>query len=294
MIIVGVDGSHAALEAVGWAVREAELRGVGLRVVHIMPAWAFEMPEDAPHAEVGRWMRGGATDTLAQGVQRAQAEGRAVGVESLLLPGDPRLGLIGAAEDAELLVVGSHGLGGFLGMLVGSVALGVAGHTSCPVAVIRATPTGQDAPGAAWGGPVVVGVDGSPAGAQALAFAFAEASRRGAELRAVHAWSGPVIEGAPGLLTSAGERQGGEQRVLAEALAGWGERHPDVKVTAQAVNGHPVDALKEASAGTGLLVVGSRGRGDLKGLLLGSVSHSLLHHAYCPLVVVPPRRPSGE
>ncbi|GIH78263.1 universal stress protein [Planobispora longispora] len=289
MIIVGVDGSQAALAAVGWAVREAGLRGIGLRVVHVMPAWAFEMPEDVPHADVGRWMRGGAADILAQGVQRAQAEGGAVEVESQLLPGDPRLGLIEAAKGAELLVVGSHGQGGFLGMLVGSVALGVSGHTSCPVAVVRAAPAGQDAPGAVWDGPVVVGVDGSPAGADALAFAFAEAAARGAELRAVHAWSGPVIEGAPGVLTAEGEREGGEQRVLAEALAGWGERYPDVKVAAQAVNGHPVDVLKEASAGAGLLVVGSHGRGDLTGLLLGSVSHSLLHHAHCPLVVVPPR-----
>ncbi|GGL00954.1 universal stress protein [Planomonospora parontospora subsp. parontospora] len=287
MIVVGVDGSQAGLEAVGWAVREAGLRGARLRIVHVMPTWAFEMPEDVPHADVGRWMRDGAAGLLAQGVERARAEGLPVEVEPLLLPGDPRQGLIEAAGQAELLVVGSHGLGGFLGMLVGSVALGVCGHTACPVAVVRAAPAGQEQP--AVDGPVVVGVDGSPAGAEALAFAFAEASARGVELRAVHAWSGPVIEGAPHLLESAERREGDEQRVLAEALAGWSERYPDVKVTAEAVNGHPVDVLKDASAGAGLLVVGSRGRGDLTGLLLGSVSHSLLHHALCPLAVVPPR-----
>ncbi|MBB5967697.1 universal stress protein [Planomonospora venezuelensis] len=287
MIVVGVDGSHAALEAVGWAVREAGLRGARLRVVHVMPAWAFEMPEDVPHADVGRWMRDGAAGMLAEGVERARAEGLPVEVESLLLPGDPRRGLIEVTGEAELLVVGSHGLGGFLGMLAGSVALGVCGHTACPVAVVRAAPAGQER--SVPEGPVVVGVDGSPVGADALALAFAEASARGVGLRAVHAWSGPVIEGAPHLLESAARQEGDEQRVLAEALAGWGERYPDVKVTAQAVNGHPVDVLKDAAARAGLLVVGSRGRGDLTGLLLGSVSHSLLHHAVCPLVVVPPR-----
>ncbi|MBG0817973.1 universal stress protein [Planomonospora sp. ID82291] len=286
MILVGVDGSKAGLDAVGWAVREAGLRGTGLRVVHVMPEWAFGMPEDVPHADVGRWMRDGAAETLTQAVERARQEGRPVEVESRLLPGDPRLGLIEAAREAELLVVGSHGLGGFRGMLLGSVALGVAGHTPCPVAVVRALP-------AAPGGRVLVGVDGSPGGGDALDLAFAEASLRGAELHAVHAWSGPVIEGSPRLLASAEEAEGDERRVLAEALAGRRERHPEVEVVAQAVHGHPVEVLKEASADADLLVVGSRGRGDLSGLLLGSVSHSLLHHAACPLVIVPPRRERG-
>ena len=166
MILVGVDGSRAGLEAVAWAVREAALRHAALRIVHVMPAWAYEIPEDAPHAGVARWMRDGAAATLEQGAERARAENHAVEVESRLLPGDPRLSLIEAAKEAELLVVGSHGLGGFRGMLLGSVALGVSGHTACPVAVVRTVPAGQ-------GGPVVVGVDGSSAGVDAVAFAFA-------------------------------------------------------------------------------------------------------------------------
>ncbi|MFC4059257.1 universal stress protein [Planomonospora corallina] len=286
MILVGVDGSRAGLDAVGWAVREAELRKTGLRIVHVMPAWAYEMAEDAPHAGVGTWMRNGAAEMLEQGVERARQEDRPVEVESRILPGDPRLALIEAAEEAELLVVGSHGLGGFRGMLLGSVALGVAGHTACPVAVVRSLPAER-------GGRVVVGVDGSPGGAEAVELAFAEASLRGAELHAVHAWSGPVIEGAPRLLAPAEVAEGEEQRVLAESLAGRRERHPDVKVVEEVTHGHPVDVLKEASTEADLLVVGSRGRGDLTGLLLGSVSHSLLHHAACPLVIVPPRRQAG-
>ncbi|ACZ87532.1 universal stress protein [Streptosporangium roseum] len=280
MILVGVDGSPAALEAVSWAVQEAALRGAGLRVVHVMPAWPLEMSEDAPYADVGRWMRDGAASMLTEALERAREADARVRVESQLLPGDPRLVLIEAAKDADLLVVGSHGLGGFSGMLLGSVALGVAGHTSCPVAVVRTVP-------AQARGEVVVGVDGSPAGAAAIEFAFAEASLRGATLRAVHAWSQPIAGCGPFALESAQETAGGERRLLAEALAGWGERYPDVKVTEQVEHMHPVEALKNASAHADLLVVGSRGRGGLAGLLLGSVSHALLHHTACPLIVTP-------
>ncbi|MFI6452679.1 universal stress protein [Streptosporangium amethystogenes] len=274
MILVGVDGSQAALEAVSWAAREAALRDTELHVVHVMVAWPLEMTEDAPYADVGRWMRDGAMSMLTDALNRAREEDSRVKVESSLLPGDPRSALIKAAQDADLLVVGSHGRDGFSGMLLGSVALGVAGHAVCPVAVIRRTP-------ARSGGEVVVGVDGSVAGVSAIEFAFAEASLRGADLRAVHAWNQPVVGGL------AEETAEVERRLLAEALAGWGERHPDVKVTEQVEQGHPVDVLKNASAQADLLVVGSRGRGDLAGLLLGSVSHSLLQHAVCPLVVTP-------
>ncbi|MEV7007523.1 universal stress protein [Streptosporangium sp. NPDC051022] len=281
MIVVGVDGSRVSLEAVGWAVREAGLRGSALRVVHAMPAGPLEMSDDAPYADVGRWMRDGATSTLTDALERVREEDGGVEVESLLLPGDPRSALIEAAKAAELLVVGSHGLGGFRGMLLGSVALGVSGHTACPVAVVRQPPKRSR-------GEVVAGVDGSSVGADALGFAFAEASLRGVGLRAVHAWNRPVVGGGPFALADAEETARGERRVLAEALAGWGERYPDVKVTEQLEHGHPVDVLREASDRADLLVVGSRGRGDLAGLVLGSVSHGVLQRAECPIVVVPP------
>jgi nucleotide-binding universal stress UspA family protein len=280
VIVVGVDGSRTALEAVSWAVREAALRGVTLRVVHVMPAWPLEMSEDSPHADVGRWMRDGAEAMLTDALERVREEGGGVEAESALVPGEPRSALIEAAKDARLLVVGNHGLGGFRGMLLGSVALGVSGHPACPVAVVRRTPERSY-------GEVVVGVDDSPAAAEAVGFAFAEASLRGADLRAVHAWNRPVTGGDPFALVDAEEAARDERRVLTGALAGWGERHPDVKVTEQLEYGHPVDVLRDASVRADLLVVGSRGRGDLAGLLLGSVSHSLLHHAVCPMVVTP-------
>ncbi|MFF5113779.1 universal stress protein [Streptosporangium sp. NPDC000509] len=276
MIVVGVDGSPAALAAAGWAAREAAARGGTLSVVHAMPAWPLEISEKDRYADVGRWMREGATSMLDAAVERVRQEDPRVVAEPRLLGGDPRAILIEAAADAELLVVGNHGLGGFAGMLLGSVALGVVGRAACPVAVIRAP--------SAWpAGEVVVGVDGSKAGTGALGFAFFEASLRGVGLRAVHAWSRPVVGGGP----FAEDTAEVERRLLAEALAGWSERYPDVKVTEQLEDGHPVRVLAEVSARSGLLVVGSRGRGELTGLLLGSVSHSLLHHAGCPLVVTP-------
>ncbi|MGV9778383.1 universal stress protein [Streptosporangium sp. NPDC003464] len=280
MILVGVDGSRAGLEAVGWAVREAGLRGAKLRIVHIMPVWAYEMPQGVRHAAVGQWMRDGATSTLAEALRRAREEDGDVEAETLLLPGDPRLGLLKAAEHAELLVVGSHGLGGFRGMLLGSVALGVAGRAACPVAVVRDLP-------AHTRGEIVVGIDGSPSGAAAIGFAFAEASVRGATLRAIHAWRRPAAGGGLFAPPVAQEMAEGERRRPAEALAAWSGSYPDVKLVEQVEHGHPVDVLRDASAQADVLVVGSRGRGELAGLLLGSVSHSLLHHAACPLAVVP-------
>ncbi|WP_326822803.1 universal stress protein [Streptosporangium sp. NBC_01756] len=138
MILVGVDGSQTALEAVSWAVQEAALRGAGLRIVHIMPAWPLEMAEDAPYADVGRWMRDGAASMLTDAVERAREQDGHVEVESLLLPGDPRLVLIEAAKDADLLVVGSRGRGGLAGLLLGSVSHALLHHAACPLIVTPA------------------------------------------------------------------------------------------------------------------------------------------------------------
>lgn len=279
MIVVGVDGSSAGLEATRWAAREAVLRDVPLRIVHAMPRWACETPASGPYADVARWMREGAESVVSEAVDQARLEEPGVTVETELLPGDPRQALIKVAQGAELLVTGNHGLGGFRGLLLGSVALGVAGHTECAVAVIRKSPSTPR-------GEVVVGVDGSSRGASAIAFAFAEAALRGADLRAVHAWE-PLIpqEGLDPIPAS--PQDAADQRLLAEVLAGWSERYPDVKLVKDVERGHPADVLRRASAQADLLVVGSRGRGGISGLILGSVSHALLHHAECPIVIVP-------
>ncbi|MFJ2030106.1 universal stress protein [Streptosporangium sp. NPDC087985] len=280
MIVIGVDGSRAGLRAVNWAMREADMRGAGVRIVNAVPTWAYKAPEDAPYAYAGRLVRESATSVLADALRRAHSQMPRIEVETELLWGDPRLSLIRASKDAELLVVGSHGLDGFRGLLLGSVALGVSGQATCPVVVVRegrAQPRNE----------VVVGVDGSPGCAAAIEFAFAEADLRGAELHAVHAWGEPVAGFRSEVMPAAIDKAGARRLLLAEVVTGQRERYPDVKLVERIERGHPVDVLRRASTRAGLLVVGSRGRGGVAGMLLGSVSHSLLHHAVCPIVVIP-------
>ncbi|MEV1238948.1 universal stress protein [Nonomuraea sp. NPDC050022] len=280
MIVVGVDGSLAGLEAVSWAAREAALREVPLVVAHAMPRWACET-RDGRLAEATKWMREGCATVLAEGKSRAVREQPKAEVETLALPGDPRPALIRASQDAELLVIGSHGLGGVRGMLIGSVAYGVAGHAACDVVVVRALPSLPR-------GEVVVGVDGSPRFDAVLDFAFAEAELRGTRLRTVHAWAWPRLGGfEPADVASEQE----ELLVLKETLAGHHPQHPDVEMIEEVVHGHPVEVLRQAAMGADLLVVGSHGHRTLTGMVLGSVSHALLHHSPCPLVVV---RGSGD
>ncbi|MET9342916.1 universal stress protein [Nonomuraea sp. NPDC003804] len=279
MIVVGVDGSRAGLEAVAWAAREAALRGVPLRVAHAIYAWACET-DQGRYSEIAQWMRQGAEAVLEAGADRARRLEPALTVETAILPGDPREALIREGAQAELLVVGNHGLSAVRGLLVGSVAYGVAGHASCDVVVVRESP-------AATNGEIVVGIDGTAQSGHVLEFAFAEAALRQADLRAVHVWNryetGGGIQPVPGDWR---ETEQHEFRQLKEALAGWCERYPDVKVIEEIVQGHPVDALRAAARAADLLVVGSRGRGGLAGMALGSVSHAMLHHAPGPLAVI--------
>jgi nucleotide-binding universal stress UspA family protein len=266
VIVTGVDGSRAGLEAVRWAAQEAALRGTALHVVNAMPAWACEAGE-GPYAEVAQWMRDSADSVLREAVEQARLAGPGIAVSSERLPGDPRHALLTAAKGAELLVVGNHGLGGFRGLLLGSVALGVSGHAGCPVIVVRALP-------AAPRPKIVLGMDGARSDTDAVRFGFAEAARRGAALVVVHA---------------VGAHAGPESRkdLPAEALKGWRERYPGVEVREEAARGHPVDVLLEASSDAELLVVGARGGGGFTRLVLGSVTHALLHHARCPVAIIP-------
>ncbi|NUW39496.1 universal stress protein [Nonomuraea rhodomycinica] len=264
MIVVGVDSSRAALEAAAWAAREAGLRDVPLLVAHAMPRWAYEGGTDR-YAEVAAWMRDGGRAVLAAAEERVRLERPGISVTTTFLPDDPRTALIDAAKDADLLVVGSHGIGGFRGMLVGSVAYGVAGHAACDVVVVREAPPSSCPE-------IVAGVDGSPASGRVLEFALTEARLRGARLRVVTV----IPEGFPPAETD-------EPHPADATLA---ERHPDVPVIEEIAHGHPVEVLRQAADGADLLVVGSHGHRAFAGMLLGSVSHELLHHAPCPLAVV--------
>ncbi|WP_202610927.1 universal stress protein [Herbidospora solisilvae] len=269
VIVVGVDGLRPGVLAVEWAAREAVVRAVPLRLVNVVPAWCLHDGPTGAVADIGAWMRNGGKSALAEAAAAARRVVGTVAVETSLLGGDPRRELIEVSEDADLLVVGDSGMGALRGLLVGSVALGVAGHAHCDVVVVRASAAGPRPE-------VVVGVDGSAAQTAVLDFAFREAAVRDAELRAVTAWNWRDPLGGPEA----------SERALAEALAGRREIFPDVRVRTEVVEGSPVDVLRHAAAQAGLLVVGSRGRGVLAGMVLGSVSQALLHVAPCPLVVV--------
>ena len=177
-----------------------------------------------------------------------------------------------------MFVVGNRGRGGFTGLLAGSVSMALAATSACPVVVHRGVPTPE--------GTVVVGVDGSPDGEAAIGYAFEEARLRQAPLVAVHAWSDEVFDPAVAALL---DRAGIEQReaaVLEEAMAPWQQKNPDVRVRTRLALDSAAGTLVGESGSAQLVVVGSRGHGGLAGLLMGSVSRAVVHHAHCPVAVV--------
>jgi len=277
-VVVGVDGSASAYRAVEWAVGEAHRRGVGLRLVRAF-SWTTA---DHPTGWVARYrdeMLDVSRRQVARAVRVAADTRPDVEAESQVEIGAPIEVLSSEARRAQLLVLGDRGLGEVAGLVLGSVAVSLAARGACPVVVVRGERAGAD-------GPVVVGVDGSPVSEAALAFAFDAAAARGVDLVAVHAWSPTAIDEE---LASLVEWDASvESAVLAERLAGWGQKYPQVAVRRTVVRDGAVRALVTASAGAQLVVVGSRGRGNAAGLLLGSVSHGVLHGAHCPVAVVRP------
>ncbi|WP_214401427.1 universal stress protein [Pseudonocardia lacus] len=288
-VVVGVDGSDNALTAVRWAAGEARRRRAAVRLVTAY--------DDGPEHVVGipalgeqlrHEQRAAARRGLAAAVAAARAAEPDLVVEDELRVGFPVGLLAEEARRAQLLVVGSRGLGGLAGLLVGSVAVGLAGRAPCPVVVVRGEhrETGADRP-------VVVGVDGTPTSEAAIAFAYEAAAVRGAPLVALHTWA--ATEYAPGLapLVEWDPIAAEEEEILAERLAGWGEKYPDVRVRRLVGRDGAARALVDLSADAQLVVVGSRGRGALLGMLLGSVSHAVLHRSHCPVAVVSPETPGA-
>ncbi|MEH1100779.1 universal stress protein [Micromonospora sp. CPCC 205561] len=281
-VVVGVDGSADALDAVRVAAREAAARRRPLRVVHafIWPLTATPLGA-AEGAPAGAGLRHQAERYVAEAVAEAGRAAPEVPVTGAVVDGAATPVLLDESREAALMVLGHRGLGGFAGLLIGSVTVQLSAHALCPVLVVRGESRAD--------GPVVVGVDGSECSAEAVEFAFAEASRRGAPLLAVHAWLFPSPVG-PGdvlpLVYDLDALAADEERSLAESLANFAERYPDVPVRHRLMRGSPARVLVEESKTAQLVVVGARGRGPLAGLLLGSVSHAVLHHAHSPLVIV--------
>jgi nucleotide-binding universal stress UspA family protein len=282
-IVVGVDGSPSSSAAVDAAAAEACRRGVPLRVVHAFVWPYFDVPlGPSPYGPPEGGLRHEAERILAEAVDRARLAAPALVIHGEVVTGGAAAVLLQESVGALTVVVGDRGLGGFSGLLVGSVAVELAAHGHCPVLVVRGTRE--------TAGPVIVGVDGSPEAAPAVIRAFEEAWLRRTTLVAVHSWTGPYVR-EPGdmlpLVYDVDEVRDEEARLLAEALGGARERYPDVEVREELVHGRIRPTLIDRSEHAQLIVVGTRGRGGFRGLLLGSVSQAVLHHAACPVLVVP-------
>jgi nucleotide-binding universal stress UspA family protein len=271
--------------AVRAATLDAARRGCGLKLVH-----AFVWPElkvaTGPPAggppDVG--LRHEAEMFLDEAAKVAAYTDPRIPITTEVVTGAPARVLLHQAHEAEVIVLGSRGLGGFSGLLVGSTAVQVSSYSPVPVLVIRGTER-EDAP-------VVLAVDGSPESRATVAVGFAEADRRGSELLVVHTWTGPAST-RPGdmlpLVYDTEEVESEESLLLSEALSGYHDEHPDVTVTVRVLHARPAPTLIEMSRTARVMVVGTRGRGGFTGLLLGSVSQQLLHHSECPVLVVPRR-----
>lgn len=284
-IVVGVDGSAASNAALDWAAKDAALRHVSLTLVHAVnmtPVW----PEVPMPTGTSVWREEEGRQILEQAVKTAQDVARTSGhidINCQLLWSPPQPALVELSNEAQLVVVGSRGRGAVARGLLGSVSSGVARHAKCPVAVIREQDQSTPLPAHAGQALIVLGIDGSPASELATAIAFEEASFRGATLKAVHAWSDIEVVELPGLDWSAFADEAA--RVLAERLAGWQERYPDVEVNRFVVCDRPARRLIKEAASAQLVVVGSHGRGHLSGMLLGSVSNAVLHSVQAPTIV---------
>ncbi|GAA2574822.1 universal stress protein [Dactylosporangium fulvum] len=286
-VVVGVDGSPDSLNAVDWAAADAMRRHRPLRIVHAF-LWPTVYPPPAvpvPPKLYEQTMREAAQQILDEAVTRARTVAPALDVSTDMPIQQAAAALVAASRRAATVVVGNRGLGGFTGLLLGSVGVELAAHAACPVVVVRHT----DRPPGPEAGRVLVGIDGSHDAERALQFAFEQASFRGIELTAVQAYLRPGTTGPGDLLPLVYDEeilQDDELRVLAESVTGWIEKYPDVDVRRAVVRGRAAGVLTELSAGADLLVVGSRGRGGFTGLLLGSVSQAVIQHAACPVAII--------
>ncbi|MEU7856033.1 universal stress protein [Nonomuraea sp. NPDC049141] len=270
-IAVGVDGSAPATAAAEWAAVDARRRGLDLRIVHICEQW--------PHG-VGDFSTEYCAGALEAAADRARELAGEVEVTTDLRAGNVIEELIAESASADSLVLGSRGLGGFEGMVLGSVSTAVAGHARGPVVIVRGGRREEH-------GRIVVGYDGSEHSEAAMEYAIEQARASHARLHVLYAWQLPVF--APyaaaynSLLETAFQH---EVRVAAERVVPWREKNPDVEITDEQLCEHPAGALIRAATTADLVVVGSRGLGGFASAVLGSVSRAVLHHVTCPVAVV--------
>ncbi|MGW0150758.1 universal stress protein [Streptomyces sp. NPDC003333] len=294
-ITVGLDGSGESRAAAEWAAREAALRRVPVRLLHV---W---QPVPEPLAQAP--LLGAETQQhWTERIPRNAAEGlrlRHPGVEVTTeqWPGAPADVLLEASRDAELLVLGSRALSGLAGFLVGSVGQSVVARAEVPVVLVRAGAQAADEhvkdpagiPSAATGfRPVVLGVDTRGPDGTVISFAFEEARRREATLTAVEGWNLPpasVYSLAAGV-DPREEMIRERAAALTEVLLPWREKYPDVEVTEASRIGSPANHLVDAARDASLVVVGRRVRRGPFGIHIGAVTHAVMHHAVAPVAVV--------
>ena len=258
------------------SVGPREMRGCAT-----LPSPAETWPRIPPPVGLAQWQERQGNRIIADAIKIAQQsiDGRSH-INSELLVGATVATLIDLSKEAEMIVVGCRGRGALQQRLLGSVSAGLVHHSYCPVAVIHDEHPSMPHPAKA---PVLVGIDGSPASESATGIAFDQASRRGVELVALHAWSDAGVYEFPG--TDWSTFKSLEDQLLAERLAGWQERYPDVTVRRVVVSDRPAWALVEQSESAQLVVVGNHGRGGFSGMPLGSVSSAVVQSARMPVIV---------
>src|SRR5271156_6315699 len=282
-IVVGVDESPATKVAVQWAARDAELRKIPLTLVHAISPEVATWPNVRLPAGLARWQRDRGrrlVDDAFKVVEEASQHGGPAEVHSEILPSAAVPTLVDLSKDAELVVMGCRGSGQWPGRLLGSVSSGLLRYAHCPVAIVHNEDPVISHPSQA---PVLVGIDGSSASELATAIAFDEASRRNVGLVALHAWSDVDVSEWPGIDWPATESMA--QEVLAERLAGWRERYPDVHVSRTVVCDQPARELVQRSKDAQLVVVGNRGRGGIDVMVMGSVGETVAQMAQVPVIV---------
>jgi nucleotide-binding universal stress UspA family protein len=280
-VVVGVDGSASSQRALRWAAAEAARRAATLRIVHAelpLPADALDLAgtaRQALHDEAMRWVR--------SAIAAAEDTAPGLDVEVRVEVGSAARLLDQESKTSALVVVGSRGLGGFTGLVLGSVAVALSCHAKCPVVVVRGDEPPSD-------GPVVVGLNGSPENWYVVDRAFEEAEARDVELVVVHAWQPPLrtarIAESLGIVWS--ELDTVREAMVAQRLEACVDRHPGVEFKKYVVHGSAAQRLMEFADGASLLVVGSRGTGGLTGMVLGSTSQALVRHAPCPVLLLRP------
>ena len=280
-IVVGIDESPAAKVAVQWAARDAELRKIPVTLVHAISPEVATWPNVRLPAGLARWQRDRGrrlVDEAFKLVEEASQHGGPAEVHSEVLASAAVPTLVELSKEAELVVTGCRGSARWPGQLLGSVSSGLVRYAHCPVAIVH-----DEDPSHPSEAPVLVGIDGSSASELATAIAFDEASHRNVGLVALHAWSDADVSEWPGIDSPAAQSMAEE--VLAERLAGWQEKYPDVPVSRAVVCDKPARQLVERSADAQLVVVGSRGRGGFAEMLLGSVGEAVAQMAQVPVIV---------